>query len=269
MRRLLPVLLVLVLWGCAEEPPAPSGAYTFPHARGFLQGEQHGAAWLDSPSGCVDCHQQGLGGPQAETCSECHALYPHAEGYGEAAVHGPEGMDGGPVCFDCHGTGERRPVDVEESACRDCHREYPHRATYARPELHGARVLDEGREACDRCHGEGGGGTETVEACFDCHELYPHEEGYEEGAAHATDGNAENQDQCASSCHGPDLSGGSSGVSCAECHEAYPHAPDYSGMPHRDDLATLGEAECLECHVDGAGHAAPFTCVTSCHGGGS
>ena len=269
MTRLLPLLVVgLLLAACAEEPPAPEGLYTFPHEAGFYDGPAHGAPWLASPSGCIDCHQRGLGGPYAEPCTECHVLYPHAEDYREATVHGPDGLDGGLACFDCHGTGERRPVDVDESACRDCHRQYPHRATYARPEIHGVPVLDDGLEPCAGCHGEDGGGTDTVDACFDCHELYPHPEGYGEGEAHATDGNGENQHQCATSCHGPDLSGGSSGVTCAECHEVYPHQRDYSGLPHREDLAAVGEEECLDCHVEGAGHPAPFTCVTTCHGGG-
>ena len=260
--------LLLSAWGCPPEPaPTYDGDYAFPHADDFDEGAVHGAAWKASPRGCDECHRQGRGGPDARTCESCHDLYPHAEGYDDPLTHGPAWTERDTECFACHGSGERRPAAVEDSACRDCHVDYPHRLTFARPEIHGTRVLDAGLEVCGTCHGEAFDGTLSVDGCIDCHEHFPHSEGYEEGEAHAMTGSLDNQHEC-TTCHGNDFSGATSGVACADCHEAYPHGTGYSGLSHREDLAALGEEECLACHTDGAGHPESYSCTSNCHGGG-
>jgi hypothetical protein len=261
--------LTLLLAACPPEPPAPaSGDYAFPHAEDFGQGPVHGKAWLASPEGCDTCHLQGKGGPEAEHCDRCHDQYPHVAGFDAPEMHGPAWREALGGCDTCHETGERRPAEVADSACRDCHLDYPHRVTWVRPEIHGPKVIEEGPEVCGECHGVDWNGTESVDGCLECHEHFPHPPGYDEPEAHGF-ADAGNQDKCATACHGEDFQVGTSGVSCYDCHEAYPHSPDYATLKHREDLAELGEDACLNCHEGGAGHPEPFSCVTTCHGGGS
>lgn len=265
---ILALAALLTAWGCPPDDEPGAGEYGFPHSDDFGDGPVHGPAWKTSPEGCDECHVQGKGGPDAWTCETCHEHYPHPEGTDNPVTHGLAWGAYADRCFACHGTGERRPAGVEDSACRDCHQDYPHRVTWALPGIHGPSVLAEGPEVCGTCHGEQYEGTLTTDGCIDCHEHFPHGEGYDEADTHGVVGTAENQHECSTSCHGTDLMGGSSEVACADCHEAYPHDRDYTGLAHREDLAALGEEECLACHTDGGGHPETFSCTTTCHGGG-
>ena len=268
MRKLIliPILILLVLWGCSTpnpEAPRPNEA----HPEKYLL--THASEAVKDLDGCTICHGrdfQGTGNP-VPGCTDCHqnvqTFGVHQTPYLDPAVHGPAAKDNQILCRGCHGSAPNHfdggiiadpalfnaPAGTcSASTCHPAARAHPTNWQGSNEDIdfgydssHRTASAEAIRTSCVLCHKTDGPGTGPLPDAPSC---------FSTGFT--------NSDGITSGCH----SGG---------FETAPHDLPYTAASSHGAAAKADLGACQSCHgIPGTtqfngGSAATGCAAASCH----